>query len=378
MMKSTADYDDDNVNLPSLSSSSETIIPINNNTINFKPDSTIYTIPGLNGNGGSSVYLYTIFDRETTKIIELQTPKYKIDLGQKSCINILDKSMISKNKKLINIVHATSQGTATLMNFLCLNKNSINYVKCVILEAVMASGNSAIYHTMTNRMKFFRCIPFGYYVLPYLAKLFRFPLYRPAGIQLIKSLDDKNCKLNKDLLVIIIHSTHDRQLSVFDACALYYKLKEMGMKNVYMNIKKGDIHHTNILRNREDVNMLRIILDAHGYMKIDEIKKINMLNEYYNDSSGGGASSSNSSKNHNKFKTISDIVNLWKPVDHKPFKVYYDNLIDSEKNHKYLEWYIIFMILILIIYVIIIIFMPMSPSPETTTMISDSGVIEFI
>ena len=359
--------EDENDSLSSSLSSEETIIPIMNtmqsfsNSISDANTTTIYTIPGLNGTGGSPEYLHTIFNRESTNIIQLQTPKHKIDLGQQSCISTLTKSMASKNKNLIHIVHASSQGTATLTNYLCRNKD--NFIKCIILEAVMASGNSAIYHTLTTRMKFLKCIPFGYYLFPYLVKLVRFQLYRPAGIQVIKSLNDdnKHCKLNKDLLIIIIHSTGDKQLSITDAYAIYYRLKQMGMKNVYMNVKRGDTSHSHLIRKREDANMLRIILDAHGYAKMNEIDKFNITtNEYYN-------------KNPDKFKTILDIVNLWKPDDHNIFKVYYDNLIDSEKNHKYLEWYLIFMMMLLILYLIIGIFIP-SSSSATAMMISNNIV----
>lgn len=355
----------------SLLSEEETIIPIKSNvkmdtltTTKTKP-TTIYTIPGLNGTGGSAEYLHTIFDKESTNIVKLKTPRHKIDLGQQSCINTLNESMISNNKNSIQIVHASSQGTATLMNLLCTDYHGGNFVKCVILEAVLASGNSAIYHTLTTRMKFLKCIPFGYYLLPYIVKLVRFPLYRPAGIQLVKSLNDKNCRLNKDMLVIILHSTGDKQLSVSNAYAVYYKLKQLGMKNVYMNIKHGDTSHSHLIRNNEDADMLRIILDAHGYAKMNELEKFNIMSKYYN-------------KNPDKFKTIVDIVNLWKPSDdNNLFKVYYDNLLDSEKNHKYLEWYIIFMIILLIVYLVIIIFIPSSASAATSTSIIETQ-IEYI
>jgi hypothetical protein len=102
----------------------------------------------------------------------------------------------------------------------------VQKIKAVILEAALASGNSAIFHTATGRlmnMRWLNNIPGSYYVAPYFGAI-ACPGYRPSGQQPIWSVDN----IQSNIPIIIIHSENDLQLPFYGACALYYRLRING------------------------------------------------------------------------------------------------------------------------------------------------------
>ncbi|MES2252871.1 MAG: hypothetical protein V4482_04200 [Pseudomonadota bacterium] len=94
------------------------------------------------------------------------------DFGQKHCQDCLKSHIdpIFFNEDIKKIVfHASSQGTASLLIYLAnlveLDKVREegkwgNKIGALILEAPMVSGNSAVYHFVSNHFKFGH-IPFG-------------------------------------------------------------------------------------------------------------------------------------------------------------------------------------------------------------------------
>lgn len=190
-------------------------------------------IPGQNGLGGE--------DYEKNFVINTPYKRYKtlgdirqIDLGQENCIRHFEEQFKAdndtKDKKLI--VCCVSQGTATFMNWLTqLTKEEQGKIKCIILEAVLGSGNNAINHTIekmfSNKIMY---LPFAKSLLPWLAKIKYFPAYNPSGKQALSSVQN----LPKNLPIIIMHATDDPQLPINDARKLYLELRKQGNNNVYL------------------------------------------------------------------------------------------------------------------------------------------------
>jgi hypothetical protein len=199
-------------------------------------------IPGQNGMGGDNVRDLAIMP-EGTQFHDVATPKWFPDLGQSRCqkylADVLKPLQKSENWNTKIVIHATSQATATTINYISKNPDD---VKFLILESILASGNSAIHHTANNLIAP-RISPYlvdvrgSYYFYPYIAKCLH-PLYWPAGEQAIESV--KN--ISNNMTIIILHSAYDPQLSVDDAQALYYKLRTQGNDNTYFIRKNGSIH----------------------------------------------------------------------------------------------------------------------------------------
>lgn len=211
-------------------------------------------IPGQNGCGGDNINTVLPQFNETS-IHPTGTPNFPyIDFGQSQCIKHLEQTMqpLLNNKDIDNIIiHASSQGTATALNYTATNQRKI---KALILEAPLLSGNSAILHntfpTTTSSLI--------YYGLPYLAKVI-FPFYAPAGQQPILTCDS----IPNDLPIIIMHATEDPQLSFTDAKALYAHLKNQGNNNVYF-LPIDDYCHVNMLSsNDKELAVINAILKKY-------------------------------------------------------------------------------------------------------------------
>jgi hypothetical protein len=257
----------------------------------------VYAIPGQNGLGSEVPYVQNLLGSASITITPVPTPTYIIDLGQNRCIHYLRKSIREGNANHTSIIHATSQGTATALNYVASEDKGKN-IKALILEAAFGSGNSAIHHTVDKLMHvpWLVNLPFSYYWLPYTAK-YVFPFYWPFGKQAITSI--KN--IPADMPVVIAHSKNDRQLSYDDACALYYGLRIQGNDNVYLITKNGN-KHLNILRSEDDKRVVCAILEKHGLFE--------------------------------RCSNPDDSIDLclYQP-DYVQFKNQYDVLIGREKNH---------------------------------------------
>lgn len=257
----------------------------------------VFTIAGQNGLGSDAQYVKDLLGNDNVEIIPVGTPSYP-DLGQSICMNYLEKAVKAHAADPgYKLIHATSQGTATALNFLAENKT---FFHGAILEACMASGNSAIAHTLKGPLM--NCprlvnLPLSYYWIPYAAK-FLFPLYWPAGRQPIKSL-----QTIAKIPIIIMHSKDDIQLPYEDAGAVYYGLKSHGNEQAYFISKEGDAHIE--IANSYDKNIIQSILANYNLSTAREPLKSD-LTPYQPDSPA--------------------------------FKARHDELIVQENNHKRLGY----------------------------------------
>ncbi len=217
----------------------------------------VFVIPGISNDGYDEDYVTRTTGISPEKIHRVGTPAIPLsDLGQSSCTKHLKDAL--QNNEDDFILYANSQGTATALNFLSQNPKHKDNCKGIVLEAVLGSGNSAIYHSTTVRfVPALKKIPGLYYLAPYLAKIF-FLTYWPAGDQPIKSV--KNLKINGP--IIIGHSKKDPELSYKDACAIYYALRQKN-DDIYFISKNGN-KHVELFRNRNNASTVRNILASHG------------------------------------------------------------------------------------------------------------------
>ena len=260
---------------------------------------TVYAIPAQNGLGSYPDYVRDLLNQED--IIAVQTPLSLPDLGQNRCLALLRESISTHNKK--GLIHATSQGTATALNYLAEDQGRM--IKGLILEAVLASGNSAIEHTVSGplmNLKTLANLPLSYYWIPYCAKAM-FPFYSPASTQPIKSI----AKIPAHIPVIIVHSKNDAQLSYHDACALYYGLRKNGNPAYLMSLEGRN--HMQLIRNERDKHVVQNILKKHQLIEGANEEELD-LSAYQPD--------------HNKFARL------------------YDNILYKEKKHEQLRVLLVF------------------------------------
>jgi hypothetical protein len=237
----------------------------------------ILIVPGQNGMGGQNVTtVLPYFKQHPQQAHNVETPLKLPDFGQSKCQNYLkDKINELKKDNILHdndalIIHGSSQGTATTINFTAHNPNNI---KALILESVLLTGNSAIFHTVDNVMmpEEYDLPESSYYVLPYTAKVV-YPSYAPTGEQPINNID----KLPTDLPIIILHDDQDFQLNFKDAQALYAYLTNIKKnKNVYLftyKTEKG--RHINLLQayDIEKISAINTILELHNILPFDSQK----------------------------------------------------------------------------------------------------------
>ncbi|HEX2978160.1 MAG TPA: hypothetical protein VHO47_03515 [Candidatus Babeliales bacterium] len=246
----------------------------------------LLVIPGQNGLGGGNI------DKVLPQLeaIAVDTPRINTvadlfgknspDLGQGNCINLLKQTMepiLQDSDAEGVIIHGSSQGTATAINYTAENQKK---VKALIMEAVLGSGNSAIYHTVKEMMSpKLANLPLSYYWMPYFAKAM-FPFYSPGGKQPILNAD----KIPTDIPVVIIHNKNDPQLAYSDAQALYAKLVLNGNKNVYlMPMNRNYREHVVLLKrneNEKEIKSIQTILHNHRLLKAEQTVSAATLKEF--------------------------------------------------------------------------------------------------
>jgi len=234
-----------------------------------QPSSHLIIVPGLNGQGGENVdIVLPYFSQKPTLKHLVGTPDIIIDFGQGRCQKYLDATVnsLGDTKK---IIHASSQGTATAINYTAKHPGQIS---ALILESIMLSGNHAIEYNLP--------IPRCYHILPYLAKII-YPFYAPAGEQPILNANE----LPINIPIIILHDENDFQLSYKGAKALYAFLKNKN-PNVYLMTKKSlDGEHISLLTWSEDttndtnqnkIDAINAILQNHKLLPLKENTPIDM------------------------------------------------------------------------------------------------------
>lgn len=262
----------------------------------------VYAIPGQNGLGSEVNYVKKLLGEEAVEVTPVQTPTICPDLGQRRCLKHLREAVNSRGGNPAGIIHATSQGTATALNYVAREDKGKN-IQALILESPLASGNSAIHHTASQPsmgLQKITNLPFSYYWAPYVAKSM-FPAYSPSGRQAIRSIKD----IPANMPVVIAHSKKDEQISYDDACALYYGLREQGNNNTYFITKKG-ANHVRPLKHSRNRPIVRAILQKHALLTASDEEQGNIQ---------GGID-----------------LSAYQPP-HQQFKKQYDVLVAKEKNH---------------------------------------------
>ena len=239
------------------------------------PRTHLIVVPGQNELGGANTdivlpqYAFASLKAQppikrytaTTPLTWLST-----DLGQEQCQSHLNK--VFSDNKLQNpvIIHGSSQGTATTINYVAKNPT---VAKALILESVLLTGNSAIHHTVKKFVsRRLASVPGSYYWIPYFAK-FLYPGYTPAGEHAIANID----KLPADLPIIIVHDENDPQLSFEDSQALYAYLKHTkANKNVYLISPASEwAGHVELLEmhNKREISAINTILQQNNILTQD-------------------------------------------------------------------------------------------------------------
>lgn len=224
----------------------------------------LIVVPGQNGVGGiEATNTHFVLPRLAHDRSFVGTPLSTPDFGQSRCQEYLNKTMSELPKTGKNVIHASSQGTATSLNYAAHNPDKVH---ALILEGVMLSGNSAIAHTTANQISpSIDSAPIVRdYSLPYSAKSFMFPFYAPAGEQPIFNVE----KLPKNLPIILIHATQDPQLAFKDTVALYAFLRTTQKNNNVYLIPREMYGHVLLLdeNNIKEINAINAILEKHGLL----------------------------------------------------------------------------------------------------------------
>ena len=264
---------------------------------------TVCAVPGQNGLGSSPSYVAKVLGIPLSSVKKVSTPQGLLDspdLGQGVCIGHLKRIVEQEENQVI--IHATSQGTATTLNYIAsLSPAEQSKIKAIILEATLASGNSAIMHTVTGPLMGCQSIgkiPGSGYLIPYVAKA-NFPRYWPAGKQPIKSLDS----ISKNIPIILMHSKEDPQLSFDDARALYHGLRNHGNSSVYFVPFEGWRHIEICDKDQGKRELVKKILRTQLYLKGEGLTPAEEQ-QYQPDHKG------------------------------KAFREAYDNLMSQEKKHE--------------------------------------------
>ena len=281
----------------------------------------VFVIPGQNGLGLDKNYVTQATGISPKNIHRVKTPTgyLSVDLGQSGCTKHLKDAL--KNNKDNFIVYANSQGTATALNFFSENPQYKDKCKGMVLEAVLGSGNSAIYHTCHSIMDqlnipALKKIPGLYYLAPYFAKAL-FPTHSPGGDQPIKSVEN----LDIDGPIIIAHSRNDLQLSHKDARAIYYALRQK-KEDVYLISKEGR-KHINLLQ-QENVHLFSKRGGEYiSFLPLTQDPSVRNILAHH-----GIAPKQ---KHKNKLD-----IRRYQP-DPKDHKAAYDELITKERKHKWIR-----------------------------------------
>jgi hypothetical protein len=194
-----------------------------------------------------------------------------LHLGQNECMRYLDETI--KKYKKPGIIYAASQGTATTLNWLADAPYELkNLIVGLVFDSVLASGNSAIHHTVEKMISpVAASIPYSYYLLPWIAKLLLFPQYKPYGKQPITCLSS----ISGNIPIIIAHAKKDPQLPYRGACAIYGGLGMHG-KNAYLLIEENATLHIGLYKNKKRKDKLISILKANKILDSKDNKSFDI------------------------------------------------------------------------------------------------------
>ncbi len=218
-----------------------------------KPKLTVIAIPGLGGGGSSDEYLQSSFPDYELNIKRIETPVSESDLGQSRCINFvyeqLRKFLEDTDTQDGVVLHATSQGAATVLNGMpeWMHEDWFSRVKFIFFEGPFATGNRGIVHTLrgpkAGTFGPLIHLPYSETWTPYVAIPVRFWDYCPSRQQVIKSVS----RLPK-VPMAFIHGGGDVRVPPEDSRAIYHGVRLYGNNDAY-SIQEENAPHTHVLEN---------------------------------------------------------------------------------------------------------------------------------
>lgn len=225
-----------------------------------QPKTIVMRIPGGSGYGGKDIKTIFPFCQDDNIVKVVNPTGLSVDLGQSQCTDRIKDALDFVTDPTYNLIgYATSLGTASTINFAGNNPTKF---QALIVQAVMLSGNKAISYHANKDFPLTHYIPFGDYILPYVAKCM-YPFYSPAGDQPIVTMQ----KIPHTTPLIIVHCTTDDQLPFEYATALYAGLKATGHRKVYLLpiTSKGWNHHFDLIKNGDkEIDVINTILAQNG------------------------------------------------------------------------------------------------------------------
>lgn len=303
----------------------------------------VYCVPGMNGIAPGRGYMARAFGmRHVPAAINyhlVETPDFFSnfhipDLGQNMCIRLLKKKLASAAQNASpNIIHASSQGAAAVLNYLGSIRDNRHKIDLVILESPVVSGNSAIVHTLKDSPLSY--VPGANYVLPYLAQCM-LPTYRPSGMQGITSAEH----IDRSIPIIMIHSEDDRETPFSDCCALYHLLRAQKRTNIFFVKKQGHRHlclldHANEwLPNFTDLSTSINDLEKGTALQVLFRMFIHKGKTFDQDCAELRELRPYRARNESNSEYVVRMIDDAARPDHRQFHELYQQLIQREKNHR--------------------------------------------
>ena len=178
-------------------------------------------------------------------------------LAQRADIDIVTKQLNEHVKEDI-ILLGISKGAATMLNtvgWLAENNSvTLKNIKAVILDSPFASPEEVAANIIGETSKSFFGNTIGgsmkssasslSFAMKYGIKK-NFPNYDQQGITPLKSVQNLWKNVDKNMVIVFIHSSKDSLISIDDSRHLYKELKKHGFKNLYL-IEACDGAHGNV------------------------------------------------------------------------------------------------------------------------------------
>jgi len=206
------------------------------------------------------------------------------DLAQQRDIDVLVgqiRQISSDESDIIGV--AVSKGAATWINAVGQLASSeegqqeIRKIRALVLESPFADAID-IAHSFAQRPLFYMGLSGDNSVYRWAEKTALtsiYPNYDPEGISPIKSVKELWGNVDRNLIIVFIHSKQDGLIPVNHSRQLYLELKKLGFENLYL-IETEYGQHANVFwdgKNRnEPFEMLCYIYDHHDLPVFDDYR----------------------------------------------------------------------------------------------------------
>ena len=228
---------------------------------------TIFTAIFAHGLGGQAFHGEAYSDFFCCPIIAENGPEWNHNiygdnagpeqscLAQEDDIKVIEKQIETHLQENI-VLLGVSKGAATMINtvgWLADNHPSyLNNVKAVILDSPFSCPETVAVNVVKHQIggNIGECIGSSIdnsCIRPIVKKLETriYPNYDPQGITPIKSIKQQWSHVDKDMVIVFVHSKKDQLISINDSRVLYLELKKLGFKNLYL-IEAVDGAHGNV------------------------------------------------------------------------------------------------------------------------------------